>query len=84
MYAEKVAVRYDPQQQSSVGGHHPPQHSQKLASMKDGKLLCNFRILYRLYRENGQFMPQELFPLFFLAPRVLNLSCRHYYLSENI
>ena len=33
MYAEKVAARYDPPQQSSVGGHHPPQHSQKLASM---------------------------------------------------
>ena len=33
MYAEKVATRYDPPQQSSVGGHHPPQHSQKLASM---------------------------------------------------
>ena len=54
------------------------------AKIKDGKLLCNFRILYRLYKENGQFMPQELFPFVFLAPRVLNLSCRHYYLSENI
>ena len=46
------------------------------------KTLCNFRILYRLYRENGQFMPQELFLFVFLAPRVLNLSCWHYYLSE--
>ena len=54
------------------------------AQNKDGKLLCNFRILYRLYRENGQFMPQELFPFVFLAPRVLNLSCGQYYLSENI
>ena len=24
MYAKKVATRYDPPQQSSVGGHHPP------------------------------------------------------------
>ena len=38
--------------------------------------------IYRLYRENGQFMPQELFPFVVLAPRVLNLGCRHYYLSE--
>ena len=29
-------------------------------------------------------MPEELFPFVFLALRVLNLSCRHYYLSENI
>ena len=29
-------------------------------------------------------MPQEVFPFVFLAPRVLDLSCRHYYLSENI
>ena len=29
-------------------------------------------------------MPQELFPFVFLAPRVLNLSGRHYYHSENI
>ena len=33
MYAKKVAAVYDPPQQSSVGGHHHPQHSQKLASM---------------------------------------------------
>ena len=37
--------------------------------------LSKFRILYKLYRENGQVMPQELFPFVFLAPRVLNLSC---------
>ena len=39
--------------------------------------MCNFRILYRLYRENGQFMPQELFPFVFLAPRVSNYTPRN-------
>ena len=34
MYAEGVAAPYEPTQQSGGGGcHHPPQHSQKLASM---------------------------------------------------
>ena len=44
------------------------------AQTKDGKILCNFRTLYRLNRENGQFMPQELFPFAYLAPRVLNFG----------
>ena len=30
-------MRYDPPQQSSVGGDDPPQHSQKLASMRHMK-----------------------------------------------
>ena len=34
MYVERVVARYDPPQQLSVGGHHPPLHSQKLASMQ--------------------------------------------------
>ena len=43
MYAEKVAACYDPPQQSSVGGHHPPQHSQKLASMN---FVYDFVLMY--------------------------------------
>ena len=34
-------------------------------------------------KENGQFMTQKVFPFVCLAPRILNLSFRHYYLSEN-
>ena len=33
MNGEKVVARYDPSQKSWVGGHHPPQYSQKLATM---------------------------------------------------
>ena len=36
MYAEKVAARYDPPLTATKlgGGHHPQEHSQKLACMK--------------------------------------------------
>ena len=42
MYTEKVAARYDHPQQSRVGSHHPPQHSQKLASMLFSFLSAGF------------------------------------------
>ena len=52
--------------------------------IKGGKLLCNLSNFYRLFRVNGQFIYQELFLFVFLDSRVLNLSCQHYYLYENI
>ena len=33
MYGEKVVALYDPHRNSEFGGHHPPQHSNKLATM---------------------------------------------------
>ena len=49
------------------------------------EIFCVAFVFYIDYIEkNGQFMPQELFPFAFLAPRVLNLNYWHYYLSENI
>ena len=51
MYGEKVVARYDPPQKSWLGGHHPPQHSQKLATMFDilEKLTLFEKLLYCLY-----------------------------------
>ena len=42
--------------------------------IKGGKLLFNFRILYRLYRKNGEFMPKELFPFVFSGPKSIKFE----------
>ena len=55
-----------------------------LGARMEGENTFVFCINYTCIAKNGQFIPQELFPFVFLAPRVLNLSCQHYYLSENI
>ena len=52
--------------------------------IKGGQLFVTFAFCIDYIEQNGQFMLQEVFPFVFLAPRVLNWSCRHYYPSENI
>ena len=54
------------------------------AQNQRGNICVTFVFCIDYIEKNGQFMSKELFPFVFLAPRVLNLSCRLSYLSENI
>ena len=75
MYAEMVAARYDPQQQSSVGGHHPHGTLKSWQVWTPGPVPLG--LAYILLVETNPFPNLSLFyrTMLFEYPSVLSRFC---------